>query len=62
LEIIVGAAAMWLALVGLHEFHGTQTVTLNNFLTIIAGVYVIIRGLDNIEQGMKSRNSAFLPL
>ncbi len=56
LEVIVGVLAVGNA----SPSAGRDPTNLTAALAVIAGVYIIIRGLDNIDQGLPAYKSAFL--
>jgi hypothetical protein len=50
-EAVFGTIAIWFTL-----YHGEASP---KFITIIAGIYVIVRGLDNVEKGLEAKAARY---
>jgi hypothetical protein len=51
IEAVFGTIAIWFTL-----YHGQASP---KFVTIIAGIYVIVRGLDNVEKGLEAKAARY---
>src|ERR1019366_6101534 len=58
-ELVFAAVAMWYAL---HALYETSQNGLANLLALIGGLYVMVRGLDNIGKGIEKDKTPLVDL